>query len=234
MATDSVPGLPTVPNRVTLVARELDRWPGVAQQRRVIGKHAPDWSGGRLAPAQVRRVAVADAAEVDPLLLGCQADDAARHSTDQAAVGDDHEQVRLVEAFRMVIEGSRATLGDVCVGLAVCPARATFVVSKRPLRVAGGGFVVGQAGPAADIDLAQVGIGDDREAQSFRERPNRLLGAYEIRRDDMGRLLFRKWLDESVGLLEAQRIQRNIGMALPASLAAPIGLAMSNHDHACH
>ena len=50
----------------------------------------------------------------------------------------------------------------------------------------------------------------------------------------MGRLLFRKGLDEPIGLLEAQGIQRYVGMALPTSLAAPVGLAMSNHDHACH
>src|SRR5262249_42943419 len=92
----------------------------------------------------------------------------------------------------------------------------------------------GEARPLADIHLAQVWIGFDREAETRRNDLGRLRGATEVARvDGVGRAGF-QLVGELLALSAAEGAGGGVGVAVKGPLAVQGRPRMPHQEERCH
>ena len=86
----------------------------------------------------------------------------------------------------------------------------------------------------ADVDLAQVGVDDDRHAEAGAHDLGRVACAAQVARIDRVDAFGRELLGERLRLLASARVERHVGVTLPAVLGVPVGLAVANEKQRGH
>ena len=89
-----------------------------------------------------------------------------------------------------------------------------------------------EAGPRADVDLAQTRILDDGEPQPVGDDTSSLARAQQVARVDRGDPVAGEPLGELGRLGSTSVVERGVGVALPAADAVPVGLAVACEEDA--
>src|SRR4051812_22653558 len=103
-----------------------------------------------------------------------------------------------------------------------------------PVGIPAAGLGAVESREVADVDLAQAGRQDWLEAGFARELGGRLGGAQEVARIDRVEPLAGEAPPERLRLSDSRGVQGLVGVALPAALAIPIGLAVAREQDPGH
>ncbi len=148
----------------------------------------------------------------------------AAKSPHRAAMGDDQDaapEVRAGDALDRCVHPFPVLIAR----LAVRP------VAVREPRLELG---AGEAGPGADVDLAQPSVADHGHAMGRRDDHRRLVGPCEVARVDSIEGGRAQLLRELARLGAPVLVQRRVGPALPAALAVPVGLTVARKKERGH
>jgi len=98
----------------------------------------------------------------------------------------------------------------------------------------GDDFVVRQALPVAEVELAQLGARLDCQAEAVGDAAGRRHGAHEVARVDGLHLVHGEVCRKLLSLLDAERRECDVRLALVAAEHIPLGLAMAHKNDLCH
>src|SRR5437660_7330302 len=100
-------------------------------------------------------------------------------------------------------------------------------VRRLPVPDAPSELLARQPRPGADVDLAQIRIGRDRDAETRAGDLRGLVGAAKVARVDRLEALAGETHRQLARLGAAGVVERRVGVSLPATLAVPLGLAVA-------
>jgi hypothetical protein len=95
-------------------------------------------------------------------------------------------------------------------------------------------LVPGQPLARPDVDLTQVRVEHDRHAEALAHDLGCVACAAEVARVDGVDALGRELLGERLRLLASARVERHVGVTLPAVLGVPVRLAVANKQQRGH
>ena len=111
-------------------------------------------------------------------------------------------------------------------------------VTAEPARISLGEALLDlgsrEAGPRADVDLAQPRILDHGEPEPVGDDVCRLARSHEVARVDRGDPVAGEPVRKLCRLASAGVVERGIGVSLPASDAIPVGLAVACEEDPRH